>query len=42
MAALKGKRNRLTTAEFNASRYVTKIRWAVEATHNFGILKYFN
>jgi hypothetical protein len=35
--ALKGKRNRLTTAESNASRYVTKIRWTVEATH--GMLK---
>ncbi|KAI4482004.1 hypothetical protein M0804_009023 [Polistes exclamans] len=37
MPALKGKRNRLTTTESNASRYVTKIRWAVEAVH--GMLK---
>lgn len=37
MPALKGKRNQLTTAESNASRYVTKIRWAVEAVH--GMLK---
>lgn len=37
MPALKGKRNQLTTAESNASRYVTTIRWPVEATH--GMLK---
>lgn len=37
MPALKGKRKQLTTAEFNASRYVTKISWPVELTH--GMLK---
>ncbi|XP_057340564.1 uncharacterized protein LOC130677729 [Microplitis mediator] len=37
MPALKGKQNQLTTAESNASRNVTKIRWAVEAVH--GMLK---
>ncbi|EZA54576.1 hypothetical protein X777_05697 [Ooceraea biroi] len=37
MPALKGKRKQLTTKESNESRYVTKIRWAVEAVH--GILK---
>lgn len=37
MAALKGKRKQLTTKESNEFRYVTKIRWAVEAVH--GILK---
>lgn len=37
MPALKGKRKQLTTRESNESRYVTKIRWAVEAVH--GILK---
>lgn len=37
MPALKGKRNRLTTSESNSSRYVTKIRWVVEAVH--GMLK---
>jgi len=37
MPALKGKRKQLTTNESNESRYVTKIRWAVEAVH--GILK---
>lgn len=36
MPALKGKRKQLT-AESNQSRFVTKIRWAVEAVH--GILK---
>ncbi|GAB1860852.1 SWIM-type domain-containing protein [Camponotus japonicus] len=37
MPALKGKRKQLTTKESNESRYVTKIRWAVEAVH--GIIK---
>ncbi|CAH2100483.1 unnamed protein product [Euphydryas editha] len=37
MPALKGKRNQLMTTESNASRYVTKIRWVVEAVH--GMLK---
>lgn len=36
MPGLKGKRKQLTN-ESNESRYVTKIRWAVEAVH--GILK---
>ena len=36
MSALKGKRKLLTTKESNESRYVTKIRWVVEAVH--GIL----
>jgi len=31
MPALKGKHKQLTTNELNESRYVTKIRWAVEA-----------
>lgn len=33
MPALKGKRNQLTTDESNNSRFVTKIRWVVEAVH---------
>jgi hypothetical protein len=37
MPALKGQRKQLTTEEANASRFVTKIRWAVEAVH--GIIK---
>ena len=37
MPALKGKRKQLTTEESNESRYVTKIRWVVEAVH--GIIK---
>lgn len=40
MPALKGKRNQLTTEESNESRFVTKIRWVVEAVH--GILKQKN
>lgn len=35
--ALKGKRKQLTTAESNESRFVTKIRWVVEAVH--GMIK---
>ena len=35
--ALKGKRKQLSTEESNQSRFVTKIRWAVEAVH--GMLK---
>lgn len=37
MPALKGKRKQLSTEESNQSRFVTKIRWAVEAVH--GIIK---
>ncbi|XP_043287510.1 uncharacterized protein [Venturia canescens] len=37
MPALKGKRSQLTTTESNESRFVTKVRWVVEAVH--GILK---
>ncbi|XP_066595448.1 uncharacterized protein [Prorops nasuta] len=37
MPSFKGKRNQLTTAESNSSRFVTKIRWTVESTH--GMLK---
>lgn len=37
MPALKGKRNQLTTKESNESRFITKLRWVVEAVH--GILK---
>ena len=37
MPALKGERKQLTAAESNQSRFVTKIRCAVEAIH--GILK---
>ncbi|XP_075681005.1 uncharacterized protein LOC142646305 [Dermatophagoides pteronyssinus] len=33
MPALKGKRPQLTTIESNESRFVTKIRWVVEAIH---------
>lgn len=36
MPALKGKRSNLTTLEANESRFVTKLRWVVEANH--GIL----
>ena len=35
MPALKGKRPRLTTAEANNSRFVTKIWWVVEAIRNY-------
>lgn len=37
MPALKGKRPSLSTAEANESRYVTKLRWVLEAIH--GILE---
>ena len=37
MPALKGKRKQLSTKESNESRFVTKIRWAVESVH--GVLK---
>ena len=37
MPSLKGNRKQLTKRESKESRYVTKIRWAVEALH--GILK---
>ena len=37
MPAFKGKRHQMSTAESNESRFVTKIRWAVEAVH--GIIK---
>ena len=40
MPALKYKRNQLTTAESNASRHVTKIRWVVEAIHGIIGQKY--
>lgn len=33
MPALKGKRAQLTSAEANESRFVTKLRWSVEAVH---------
>lgn len=33
MPALKGKHGQLTTKEANDSRFVTKIRWVVEAVH---------
>ena len=33
MPALKGKKNQLTTRESNSSRFVTKLRWVVEAIH---------
>lgn len=36
MPALKGQRAQLTTEEWNNSRWVTKVRWVVEAVH--GIL----
>ena len=36
MPALKGKRKQLTTVESNESRFVTKVRWVIEAIH--GIL----
>lgn len=34
MPALKGKRKQLSTAEANESRFVTKLRWVVEAIHS--------
>ena len=37
MPALKGKRKQLITEESNNSRFVTKLRWAVESVH--GVLK---
>ena len=33
MPALKGKRPRLSTAEANFSRFVTKLRWVIEVIH---------
>lgn len=33
MPALKGNRKQLPTQEANDSRFVTKVRWPVEATH---------
>lgn len=38
--ALKGKRKQLTTNESNEFRYVTKIRWAVEAVYEILKQKY--
>lgn len=35
MPALKGKRDQLTTQESNDTRFVTKIRWVVEAVHGW-------
>lgn len=40
MPALKGNRKQLTTEEFNSSRFVTKIRWVVEAVHGVIAKKY--
>lgn len=40
MPALKGARHQLTTCESNESRFVTKIRWVVEAVH--GMIKQKN
>lgn len=37
MPSIKGQRKQLSTTEANQSRYVTKVRWVVEAVH--GILK---
>ena len=37
MPALKGNRKQLSTEESNESRFVTKVRWVVEAVH--GVLK---
>ena len=34
MRALKGERKKLTAVESSQSRFVTKIRWAVEAVHD--------
>ena len=34
MPALKGKRKHLATEEFNESRFVTEVRWAVESVHD--------
>ena len=40
MPALKGKRKQLSTKESNESRFVTKIRWAVESVHDVLKQKY--
>lgn len=40
MPALKGQRKQLTTAEANASRMVTLVRWVVEAVHGVMGQKY--
>ncbi|XP_076288271.1 uncharacterized protein LOC143212878 [Lasioglossum baleicum] len=40
MPACKGNRAQLTTAEANSSRFVTKIRWVVEAVHGDIAQKY--
>lgn len=40
MPALKGKRPNLNTKESNESRYVTKLRWVVEAVHGIIGKKY--
>ena len=40
MPSLKGNCKQLTTRESNESRYVTKIRWAVEAVHGILTQKY--
>ncbi|XP_015125200.1 uncharacterized protein LOC107046987 [Diachasma alloeum] len=40
MPALKGKRSQLTTEESNDSRWVTKVRWVVEAVHGIIGQKY--
>lgn len=40
MPALKGARKQLTSKEANHSRFVTKIRWVVEAIHGIIGIKY--
>ena len=40
MPACKGERMQLTSEEANASRFITKIRWVVEAVHGAIGLKY--
>lgn len=40
MPALKGARHQLTTCESNESRFITKIRWTIEAVH--GMIKQKN
>lgn len=40
MPALKGKRNQLPTTEAKESRFVTKLRWVVEAVHGIIATKF--
>lgn len=42
MPALKGNLKQLTTSESNDSRFVTKLRWAVEAIHGIFGEKYLS